>query len=62
MATIYFDTRYNTCTALFTDTNLFMNNVLTCQLIITGETTKHYLAKIEVGTTFCGRIFYYAGK
>ena len=37
---MYFDTRYNVI--LFTNANLFMNDVLTCQLIGMGVTTKSY--------------------
>ena len=40
MTTMYFDTRYNVI--LFTNANLFMNDVLTCQLIGMGVTTKSY--------------------
>ena len=40
MTTVCFDTCYNKCTILFTDANLFMNDVLTYQLIGMGVTTK----------------------
>ena len=35
-----FDTSYNKCTIVFTNTTLFMNDILTCQLIEMVVTTK----------------------
>ena len=44
MTTIYFDAHYNKCTILYTDANLFMINVLICQLIMLSVITKPYVS------------------
>ena len=44
MTTMYFDTRYNKRPILFTNANLSMNNVLTCQLIGMDVATKPYVS------------------
>ena len=41
---MYFDTHYNKCAILFTDVNLSMNCVLTCQLIGIGVGKKLYVS------------------
>lgn len=51
MTTMYFDTRYNVI--LFTNANLFMNDILTCQLIGMGVTTKSYDITWNTGTHSC---------
>ena len=41
---MYFDTNYNECAILFTNANLSMNGVLTCQLIGIGVGKKLYVS------------------
>ena len=53
MTAVYFDTRYNKCSILFTNANLVMNDVLTCQLIGMGVTTKPYVIIWNRNTPLC---------